>query len=261
MTSLALQQQALLQVLFEWPEHSATNFIANRTINTWARGLNAYKSNAHMLAERVLAAAYPVVGQLLGNESFADLARALWHVQPPVRGDLACWGDCLPDFLQSSVQLREEPYLADVARAEWALHVSAGAANVSPDPQSLGWLTTQPPDILGLRWAPGCWVLQSPWPVASILGAHKHGVPSLSQVGEALRTGTPQDMVVWRRGFLPEFRAALPGEADLVAAMLGGASLGQALDAAHALDFGQWFPLAVQSQLVLGAQVLPTHSP
>ncbi len=252
MSSLAAQQQALLQLLFEWPEQNATNLVATPAINTWARGLKAYKSNAHMLAERALAAAYPVVGQLLGTESLADLARALWHAHPPECGDLACWGDTLADFMQASAQLQDEPYLPDVALAEWALHRCATEPDRMADPASLARLTTHQPDTLGLVLAPGCTVLSSAWPVVSILGAHLKGAPSLSEAGQALRAAIAQDVVIWRCGWRTEFRQALPGEVAVLSALLDGHSLGQALDTAVELDFSQWFPLAVQTQLVLG---------
>ncbi len=260
MSGLVAQQQALLQLLFEWPEQNATDFIATEAINTWARGLKVYKSNAHMLAERALTSAYPVVSQLLGPESFADLARALWHAQPPARGDLACWGDTLADFLKASAQLQDEPYLPDVARAEWALHRCATEPDREADLASLALLTTHDPDSLVLVLAPGCAVLRSAWPFASILGAHLLGTPSLADVGQSLRAATAQDLVVWRRGWRPDFRQALPGEATVISTLLNGASLGRALEADSTLDFAQWFPLAVQTQLVLGARLVAPNT-
>lgn len=256
MSDLATQQQDLLRALFDWPAEDATQLIAARAHRTWARGLKAYQTNGHMLAERALLAAYPVVAQLLGEESLADLARAVWHAHPPTHGDLALWGDVLPDYLASSPQLQDEPYLADVARVEWALHCCATAPDALADRSSLALLTAQEPDTLGLLLAPGCCIVRSAWPVVSILGAHLHNAPSLAEVGRELRASTPQDVVVWRSGLRPEFRQAVPGEADLLLALLNGAPLGQALDAATALDFGQWFPLSIQSQLVLGARLM-----
>ncbi len=252
MSDLAAQQQDLLRALFDWPADDATELIAARAQNTWARGLKAYQTNGHMLAERALLAAYPVVTQLLGEESLADLARAVWHAHPPVYGDLAMWGDALPDYLAHSPQLQAEPYLADVVRVEWALHRCATAADAAADPASLSLLTTEDPDQLGLRLAPGCAVLRSPWPVASILGAHVHGTPSLADVGAELRAGVSQEVVVWRQGLRPQFRQALPGEADMLQHLMTGAAMGPALDHAPELDFTQWFPSAVASQLVLG---------
>ena len=216
MSDLATQQQGLLRALFEWPSGNAVRALVQVTADGSHRGLKAYQTNGHMLAERALAAAYPVVAQLVGAESFADLARAHWHQDPPLRGDLAQWGDGLPGFLALSAQLADEPYLPDVARVEWELHCCATAPNANPDPHSLALLTTEDPSGLGLRLAPGCWSFHSPWPVADLLGAHLHGSPSLETVGAQLREGVAQDTVVWRRGLRPEFRQAMPGEVALL---------------------------------------------
>ena len=89
--SLLAQQQALLNALFDWPRPDATQFIAAYARQSCARGLKVYQANGHLLAERALQAAYPVVAQLLGGESFADLARAVWHAHPPLRG---CYCRC-----------------------------------------------------------------------------------------------------------------------------------------------------------------------
>jgi hypothetical protein len=92
-----------------WPAEDAIKNIANYVEDTGARGLKSYQANGHALAQRALQAAYPVVAQLLGEESFADLARALWHAQPPIRGDIAHWGGGLAVFLEASAQLRKSP--------------------------------------------------------------------------------------------------------------------------------------------------------
>ena len=255
MNELDAQQQNLLRTLFGGPGEIAIELGAVSAHSIGARGLQAYKANGHMLAERALLAAYPVVTQLLGAESAAELARALWHAHPPTQGDMALWGATLADFLANNTQLQEEPYLADVARAEWALHCCAVALDAPADPASLVLLTTEDPDLLGVRLAPGCAVLRSAWPVASILGAHVLGVPSLADAGAELRDGVAQEVLVWRQGFRPQFRQALPGETALLGHLLSGATLGQALDLSKRLDFAQWFPMAIASQLVLGVFV------
>ena len=100
MNSLAAQQQTLLKTLFEASARNAINLIAAYADSTGARGLKVYQTNGHMLAERALQAAYPVVVQLIGEESLAGLARAFWHAHPPQRGDLAQWGAELPEFVR-----------------------------------------------------------------------------------------------------------------------------------------------------------------
>ena len=257
-STLAQQQQALLNALFAMPNQDAIKNIAACAMDTGARGLKAYQTNGHMLAQRALDGAYPVVAQLLGAESFADLARALWHAHPPVRGDVAQWGDALADFLQASPQLQDEPYLHDVAALEWALHRCATAANGATDLETLALLTTRDPDQLRPVLAPGCATLQSRWPVVSILNAHLERAPTFAAVGQQLRDAVAQDAVVWRAGLRPRVREAAPGEVTLLQALLHGQPLGQALDAAPMLDFGLWLPMAVQTGLVLAVVAAET---
>lgn len=261
MSSLAQQQQVLVNALFAWPPHDAMKMVAACAIGTGARGLKVYQTNGHMLAESALQSAYPVVAQLLGDESFADLARALWHAHPPERGDVACWGAQLPTFVASSADLQDESYLADVARVEWALHRCATAPDPVAQLETLALLTHTDPALLQLHLAPGSTVVNSPWPVASILGAHLEHNPTFAEVGVLLRDRVAQCAVVWRAGLKPCVRLGLAGEGQLLGALQAHSSLGAALDAAPELDFSAWLPQAVQSGLVLGVRLLaPTPS-
>ncbi|MDZ7937488.1 MAG: putative DNA-binding domain-containing protein [Rhodoferax sp.] len=258
MSALAEQQQGLLAALFVSGSEVATNLVAIRADFMGIRGLKSYQSNGHGLAQRALAVAYPVVAQLLGDESFGELARALWHAQPPQRGDIACWGDGLPDFVRNNSQLADEPYLADVARLEWALHRCASAADAVLRPDTLALLGTQEPDAVWLQLAPGVAVVRSAWPVASILLAHQpdSGV-SLADAGQQLREGVAQDALVWRQGLRPRVRQALAGEVDFVGRLCQGSALGPAMDAAPDLDIQHWLADAVQGGLLLALVSAP----
>jgi hypothetical protein len=260
MSRLAQQQSALLGALFAWPAQNAIEILAAHADLTSARGLNVYQANGHMLAERALLAAYPVVAQLIGMESFGQLARALWHAAPPTRGDIAEWGEAMASFLGDSPQLQDEPYLPDVARVEWALHRCAGASNVDTDLASVALLTSHDPDALRFVLSPGCAVVRSAWPVASIVGAHLHSDPTWDTLTERMRAQVAEDTVVWREGLRPGMRTALAGEANVLLALLAGKTLGQALDASPELDFGNWLPTAVRTGLVLGVLADPAIS-
>jgi hypothetical protein len=186
LNALAAQQQALLQALLARPgsdqagaaEECLTGLLDTRHQQT-ARGLAAYQANGHAMAERSLLSAYPVVAALIGGDNFAPLPGDLWHHSPPQRGDLAQWGDALPGFLQHSAQLADVPYLSDVARAEWALFSAAGAADAAPDPASFARLAQEAPEGLALTLAPGTAVIESPYPVASLIAAHGEYTPCL----------------------------------------------------------------------------------
>lgn len=208
------------------------------------------------MAERALRSAYPVVAQLLGEDSFPDLARALWHAHPPVRGDVAWWGVHLPAFLAGSADLADEPYLPDVATVEWALHRCATAPDALADLGTFSLLATTEPTQLQLQLAPGSAVFSSVWPVASIMSAHLDQTPSFAEVGALLRVPVAQSTLVWRAGLRPRARLAAAGEVALLGAVLANQSLGHALAECGELDFAVWLPMAVQSGLVLGVHPL-----
>ena len=254
MNTLAQQQQAMLAVLFDWPDNNAIKNIAICADFTWARGLKAYQTNGHALAERALQAAYPVFAQLMGEDSFSDLARDFWHASPPVRGDIAQWGDGLASFVSASKQLVDDPYLADVAALEWLLHLCAGAADQGVDASSFALLSEHAPEELHLRLSPGCATLHSAWPVVSIVQAHVAGSPGFDEVGLRLRHAVAESALVWRVGLRATVRETLPDEQAFLAAVLADQPLDVALSAAPALDISAWLPMAVQSGLLLGVQ-------
>ena len=269
MSALAQQQQALLQALWTRPGQAPPDSPALVALLAapWQRGLAAYRTNAGALAERALQAAYPVVAELIGGDSFALMARQFWLRHPPERGDLACWGEALPGFLARDPQLANVPYLADVARLEWALHCNAGAPDAAPlEPASFALLGQQAPDVLTLRLPPGTVLQRSRWPVVSLVNVHLLGDPGFDTVAARVQARQGEAALVWRQGLRPCLMACTPAEAALVEALLAGQSLLAALDAAlaaqavdaaraqqAAFDFSAWLNAAVTQGLVLGA--------
>ncbi len=257
---LTQEQHGLLAALFGdadeaalWPCLQAGSYSALAR-----RGLLAYQSNGLALAERVLGAAYPVLAQLIGDESFSPLARHVWRQQPPQRGDLACWGAGVAAFIEAAPQLANEPFLADVARVEWALHRAATAADVQPDLPSLALLSDgDEANAATVTLAAGVFVLASPWPVVSIVNAHLGREPTMEQAAERLQSAVGEHALVWRHGFKPRLRSISAAEHVLLAALQARCSLDdalqQALVASPGFDFGIWLAESVTMGLVVGA--------
>ena len=278
MNTLLTSQRALLQALFGAASDAEAlkTLTTDHAMPTRARGLASYQSNAHMLAERVLVAAYPVVTAILSPDSMGQLARALWHRHPPVRGDLARWGADLPGFIAASPQLAELPWLADVARIEWALHAAATAADAPApaDLASLALLTTHDPDQLTLTLAAGTTCLALDWTATRIVLAHlaeteaapvtaralavNAALPqAVAELGDVWAVAQPEQALVWRPGPSPMgrplCRVAADGEAGLLASLQAGQSLLAALQDSP-LDWAAWLPQAIGEGLVLGAR-------
>ncbi|MBC5768007.1 HvfC/BufC family peptide modification chaperone [Ramlibacter albus] len=225
MNALAAQQRALLRSLW-LPGIETAALLAGpqlaRADGKSVRGLRAYRANGRALASRALAAAYPTVLHVLGEENFDGLARTHWLRRPPAQGDIARWGARLAQHIESIPQLvADEPQLAHLARVDWALHCAATAANDAQQLPTLQLLVNLPPDRVTLRLAPA--------------------------------TALVGDTLVWRQGFRPVSRPLAQGEAELVAALLARQPLASALDAAPGIDFASWLASAVEQQLVLRA--------
>jgi Putative DNA-binding domain len=163
--TLAQQQSQLLAALFDpWASVQANTDMASQQAwpaSQYQRGLQAYRSNASVMAQGVLAAAYPTLTRLLGQYQFDGLAIHFWRTHPPVRGDLAQWGAGLDDFLRSIPELMaHEPYLPDVASLEWALHAGKTAADsASNDPVPLAVIDSEFAIVdlhSGKEWADVC---------------------------------------------------------------------------------------------------------
>ncbi len=280
MSPLALQQQALVAAIWQLPSSAphaskATNFIAAYATFTSANGLNAYQDHVAMLAPRVLQAAYPVSAQYIGSAGFTAMARAFWRAHPPQQGDLAQWGGELHDFMARSEALTAMPWIADMARVEWALHCAATAADAEPDRASLGLLVSHEPEHLGVQLAPGTQVLHCAWPVAEpIMAQRASGNAGAGNIesdskrngeGQCAASATlyspraqSQAIVVWREDFAPRLRPCLPGEAPLLTALLQGHSLGAAMEQALELDFSAWLQSAVPDALWIASTPLQT---
>lgn len=216
------------------------------------RGLRAYRANAAATAERALAAAYPTVQQLLGGPSFAMLAQAHWHAQAPERGDLAAWGAGLPAAVSDDPQLAAEPYLADVARLDWLVHLARAAADDDAPVQGLDLLAHSEPDLLLLRLRDGHAVLQSQHAVHSVWQAHQEGsAAGFGVARQALAAGRAEQVRVSRQGMHVLVQSIDAGTAAFELCLLAGVGLGTALTGAGpGFDFTAWLVEALRREAI-----------
>lgn len=252
-------------------------------------GVQTYRTNAYVAAHAALAASFPTVAAVVGDEPLRLLARAYRQQHPPARGDLAWFGERLPDFIAASADLAELPWLADLARLDWALTQAEAAPDSRPDLATLALLAELDPQQLRLQLMAGTTLLHSRWPVVTIRQAHEgldreptdpdsaaaDASPSADAarwqpVRAALAAGQGETALIWRQGWRACVAAVTPAEAALLRQLLAGASLAQALaeampgaiTAAPApgesaetppFDFAVWLSGALQSGLLIGA--------
>ena len=242
----AQRQRALLAAIDDAPFDTAALALAGDASHR-AAGLDAYRGNAAMLAERALKAVYPTVAAMLGAEAFGRLARMFWREHPPCRGDLGAWGDGFAEALEANAALAEWPYVADGARLDLAIHRCERAADASFEPASLDLLASVDPALLRVRLMPGSAALASAWPIATIHAAHRHDAGGFEAARAAIAARTGECVWVARDGW-----RALVHRIDAPAwewnrRLLDGPDLAAALDVAPpGFDFGAWLADAVR---------------
>lgn len=191
-----------------------------------------YRNNVHASLVDVLADRFPVVQALVGVEFFRAMARAYVRAERPRDASLFRYGGSFPAFVAGFKPARELLYLPDVARVESAWHESWGAAEAAPI--GLRELAAVSPEQLvrshfGIH--PAARLVRSPWPVGSLWLAHQQADPDLQSLA-----WQPESVLVTRPQAEIHVQALAAGAASLAAALLAGATLEQAYDAAFAED-------------------------
>jgi Putative DNA-binding domain len=197
------------------------------------RRLGLYRRAIESNLRRALRCAYPVLARLVGDGFFDEAARQFGHASPPDGADLNRYGAGFPGFLAAYGPAADLPWLADVARLEWAWHESLMAAD-SPGLDFAALARVPEAAQYGLRFEfrAGVRLVRSSWPVLAIWEANQP-----ERDGQADREEGADDVLVWREEMRVRLALVEPREADFVASLLQGAGLEEAAAAVPGWDF------------------------
>jgi hypothetical protein len=182
---------------------------------------------------RVLATTFPTVQTLVGADFFRQAAQAFVTGELPTQPVLAEYGAGFPEFVETYAPAAGLPYLADMARLDWALNVAfhsprrpcLSAADLSVVPPEL--LATSP-----MLLAPGTALVRSRYPIDLIWAASQPGASDEKQdIGRG-----PACVLVLRRPDDAGFLGLSLGEATFVAGLKEGQTVEKAAGAAFAAD-------------------------
>lgn len=220
--------------------------------------LAVYRNNVVSSLVDALADTFPVVQELVGEEFFRAMAAVFARQSPPRSRILAHYGDGFAGFIEQFKPARTVPYLADMARLEFARVRAFHATDAEPVAAELVGLALASGERIGelrLVCHPSVHVIQSAYAVVSLWGAHQDGgdittvVPSDAEAGLVLRD------------LLETLVLRLPlGAARFVAAIQRGLSLGEAAEAGTQADPS--FDLSAILGLLIGHRALTSiHLP
>lgn len=219
-----------------------------------------YRGNQTETWRKTLAAAFPVLLALVGDEFFGGLTRAYGRALPSDNPDLNHFGAGFADFLRTFPHVAHLPYLPDMAMLEWALHrshyASAPAAAVV-SVEALAALTADQVETATFGLHPAAQLLASPYAVAPLWQAHQpdSGVafPQAMAVASFALVARPQ----WTPVLAPLSAAAHAA----LQALAHGHHFGAALDAAFELDEDFDVAASLQHWLALGVLVASGVAP
>lgn len=167
-------------------------------------GLKIYRRNLVFGMLQALKDTYGFTRELLGENNFNFLGREYIYAHPSRNTDLTLYGDGLADFLAGRPEMSAWPYLADVARLEWA----RDRAFYAPPEASPG------PDSGSFRLKSSVSLIESPF---KILGPWEifaeGGLAALPQ--DPFQPG-PEFLVVWAHLGEPQAATVSPTIAGMI---------------------------------------------
>jgi hypothetical protein len=198
-----------------------------------AARLSVHRHNMlHSLAN-ALAATFPTVQAMVGEAFFRGMARAFITDNLPTGPVLAEYGATFATFVAHYEPAKGLPYLADIARLDWALNTAFHSpAAVALTPADLAAIAVEQLPGNTVSLTAGATVIRSAYPIDRIWAAAQPGAPD-EKVD--IESGA-SCLLVLRRADDAGFVALSAGEAEFLEALAGTRTLEQAASAALAAE-------------------------
>ncbi len=229
MAPLADTQTAFAAAIYNTNAPIPGDVFARGTPERRTRGFAAYRNNVFVALVKLIAARFPAVQRIVGEEFFLATARTFVQDRPPSGTLNLCYGADFPAFLAAFPPAAGLPYLPDVARLEWARHESA----IAPDAErmaasSLGDIDAAEVFELHVVVHPSVRVISSHYPIVSIWALNEGDGAGRSLPADA----GAEDALVVRPLAETKIHRLPAGGAIFVSALARGASLGKAAEMA-----------------------------
>jgi hypothetical protein len=209
-------------------------------------GLAVYRNNVMSSLIKVVAARFPAVRRLLGEDRFLEAVRRFIAAEPPRSPLLLDYGDGFPEFLR---RIGDEACIADIADLEAARGKAYHAADAeSLPPQAFAAFPAERLAGLRLTFHPSVSLLQSRFPIVSLWQ------PSQEAGEVALPQGPPEAALIARPMLEVEVWNLPPGGFAFFTALSRGATMAEAAEAA--MDAAPNFDLAVNLSVLIKANIV-----
>lgn len=209
------------------PGHPAPAGLTDGLGRPAKRRYDVYRNNVSASLIDALEQGFPVVARLVGRDFFRAVAAVHVRSEPPRSPVMHLYGADFPAFLQDFAPAQALPYLADVARLEYAIRLAYHAADAGPIAATA--LARLEPEALSgtrLHFAPAVQVVTSRHPILGIWRANT------DPTGQTVTPGA-EAVLVARPDFDPRVSLIPAPVLPILAALRAGTPLGPAFDLAE----------------------------
>ncbi|WP_455209822.1 HvfC/BufC N-terminal domain-containing protein [Kaarinaea lacus] len=238
-------QQNFKHHLFNQESPMVEHIVSDELSSAFRLGIYANAYVARLL--EVLENDYPVVGMLLGDDEFYELAQAYIQQYPSTYTSLRWFGQNLASLLLEVAPYYNTPCLAEMAKFEWALVDAFNASDQRPITEND--IAQVPPDqwpSLSFIFHPSVFSVTYQWNILPIWQAHKVGKP----LPEPCLLPQMETCLVWRQDLKTMFRTLEADEAQMFAAAQQDANFSQLCEQlSQYIDDAEQIPLRAVSLL------------
>lgn len=230
MPSLKELQISFSDAVYDNKYNSLSELIKGREINNSSR-IKIYQDNVLITLYNTLKNCFPSVCNLVDEQFFKYAVNEYIKVNKPKSGNLDDYGDNFADFLANMKELKDFPYIEDVAKLEWALHSSYFAADVEPIDR-VGVSQIEPERLESIKFDlhPSAQLISSKYPINKIWQVSQQGYEGDFNLD--INSGGVDILVV-----RPEYKINTiileMGEYPFLNSLLDGSSLGDAFEFAY----------------------------
>ena len=220
MSRLLKIQEAFQQFLLGGDPTIVSHVVGTRRVPVETR-LAIYGDGYRLRLIESLRKSFPVLAELMG-EAFEAVAARYVESHESTFFNIRWYGDRMAEFLAADAEHSKAPFLAEMARWEWAMDAVFDAADAEPiDANAFAGIA--PEDWAGLQfdWSPAVQMLELEWNVPQLWKAVTDGG---DQPEPALE---PATYLIWRRELQIFFRPLGKEEASAVTAARGGHPFGE----------------------------------
>ena len=214
------------------PARDVPDAVGPRGSGTPVARFNVYRNNSAVSLTEAIADSYPVVRALVGEDFFTAMARHYVDDHVPASPVLIHYGGSFADFIETIEAAQSLPFLADVARVEWAWVQAYHASDCnSINAEALQLADAEVLTASRLSLHPSVHLIQSDWPVVSIWSAHQIDEPDARQAALSQIDQTGECGVIVRPELDVHIQLVQPAVVQLLSSFRSGSTLGEAAEA------------------------------